>query len=173
MGKDKKPFTLYILIFLLLILSAAALFGGFGLMYDPSGEYLGMPPEVLELLPFESFFTPGLVLGVFLGLLPLLLIYPLLTRPHWKWAHVFNIYRNRHWAWTYSLYTGLMVIIWIHVQIILIGYQFWIQSAVAILGLLILIFTLMPGVMAYFRRSRPHKSDNREKGTGGFVSSHR
>ncbi|MFO7618029.1 MAG: hypothetical protein R6V75_12345 [Bacteroidales bacterium] len=160
MGGMKRPFTLYILVLLLFIQAISALYGGFGLIYDPTGEYLQLPPEIIEKLPFESYLVPGLILGFLLGLVPLLLIYPLLARPHWPWAHALNIYRNRHWAWTYSLYIGLGIIIWIDVQILLMGYQFWIQSFVAFLGLLILIFTLMPGVMSYYRRSR--KPENRE-----------
>ncbi len=163
MSGARKPLTLYVLVCLLFIQALSALYGGFGLIYDPSGEFMRLPPDALEKLPFNSYLVPGLVLGIVLGLLPLSLIYPLLARPHWPWARFLNIYKNRHWAWTYSLYMGLGLIIWIDVQIYLIGYSHWIQTLYAVMGLLITVFTLMPGVMAYYRRSRkPSKKEKME-----------
>jgi hypothetical protein len=165
MPVNKKPFALYILVILLFIQGISALYGGFGLVFDPTGKLIQLPDGTLEKIPFSTFLFPGLILGTILGILPLLLIYPLLTRPHWKWARFLNIYRNRHWAWTYSLYVGLGVIIWMDVQIFFIGYTFWIQAVTAVMGLLITIFTLMPGVMAYYRRSRkPKKKEQPDNG---------
>ncbi|QHT65788.1 hypothetical protein GXP67_03465 [Rhodocytophaga rosea] len=40
----------------------------------------------------------------------------LLIRPTWNWACEFNIYQDKYWAWTYSLFTGIIVIIRILVQ---------------------------------------------------------
>lgn len=162
MSETRKPVALYILVILLFIQGLSAIYGGFGLVFDPTGKLIQLPDGTLEKIPFSSFLIPGLILGTVLGVLPLLLIYPLLARPHWRWARFLNIYKNRYWAWTYSLYVGLGVIIWMDVQIFFIGYGFWIQAMVASLGLLITIFTLMPRVMAYYRRSRAKKAKRPE-----------
>ena len=61
-----------------------------------------------------------------------------------------NIYKNRHWAWTYSLYIGIMLIIWIDVQVYLIGYGENLQTLYALEGMLIVILTLLPANMKYF-----------------------
>ncbi|MCX6225673.1 MAG: hypothetical protein NTV01_13140 [Bacteroidia bacterium] len=150
----KKPIALYVLVFLLFSQAMAALYGGLSLIFDPTGSSLKMGGELLKSTPFSNYLIPGLILGLVLGVLPLLLIYPLLAQPHWKWTRKLNLYKNRYWAWTYSLYVGLGVIIWMDVQIYMIGYSQTIQSVIAGLGLLIVIFTLWPSVMKYFRRSK-------------------
>ncbi len=97
MDKGKKrPFALYVLVFLLFFEAVAALYGGFSLVFDPTGALLKIGDEVLVNSPFSSFLIPGLILGVVLGLLPMLLIYPLLALPPWKWAHRLNIYKNQN-----------------------------------------------------------------------------
>lgn len=111
-----------------------------------------MSPALLEGSPFKDFLIPGLALGFLLGVFPAFISYGLLARPNWRWAGALNIYPDRHWAWTYSLYLGIMLIFWIDVQVMAIGYWHIIQSVYAFLGLIILTFTLMPGVMAYFAR---------------------
>lgn len=150
----RRPFALFVLVVLLFLQAAGAIYGGFCLVLDPTGGLLKMGEEVLAKTPFGSFLIPGLILGLLLGLIPLMLIYPLLVKPQWKWAKALNIYKHQYWAWTYSLFTGIIIIIWIDVQIWLIGYSELIQTIIAALGILIVIFTLWPSVMKHFRRSR-------------------
>ncbi len=40
----------------------------------------------------------------------------LVAKPSWKSVGVLNIYPSIHWAWAYSLYTGIIVIVWITVR---------------------------------------------------------
>jgi hypothetical protein len=150
----RKPWALYVLVILLFVQGVSAIYGGVSLVVDPSGALLKMEADMLANTPFNSYLLPGLILGLLLGLVPLMLIWPLLARPHWKWARKLNIYNRQYWAWTYSLYLGFAVIIWIDVQIFLIGYSQFIQTFIAGLGVLILIFTLWPSVVKYYRRDR-------------------
>jgi large-conductance mechanosensitive channel len=158
-SSGKRPFALYVLVFLLFFQGVSALYGGISLIADPTGGLLKMEQGLLAGSIFTSYLIPGLILSLLLGIVPMILIYPLLARPHWKWARILNIYKNRYWAWTYSLYLGLGIIIWIDVQIYMIGYSQFIQTFIAFLGVLIVIFTLWPSVMKYFRRSRQEGSD--------------
>lgn len=80
------------------------------------------------------------------GLLPLFVFAGLLLKPGWQWASALNIYHNRHWAWTYSLYSGIIVIAWITVQLVMTQY-FWLQPVMIFTGLLIIICTMTPAVM--------------------------
>jgi hypothetical protein len=74
-----------------------------------------------------------------------------LTRRREKMSRlVFNAYPALHWGWTYSLYSGLITMGWIIIQQFMTQY-FWIQPVILTVGLLILIFTLIPGVMNYYR----------------------
>ena len=145
----KRPFAFYPLFFLHVLLGTSALFGGWVLMTDAEG--FGMKSEWLDQSPFKSYVSLGFILFVFNGLFPLFVAAGLLLKPTtWRWAEIFNIYRDRHWAWTYSLFAGLVIIIWIAVQISLVPY-IWLQPACIATGLLILIFTLWPDLMKYYQ----------------------
>jgi hypothetical protein len=117
------------------------------LMFDPVG--LGVQTEWMAGAPFNSFVAPGLILFVFIGLLPALIAWGLLRKPEWPVMAVFNIYRDRHWAWTCSLYEGIILIVWITVQLTMVP-GFWLQPLYLGVGVLILILTLWPGVMRYY-----------------------
>ena len=147
----KRPFILYPLLSLHLFLGLSALVGGGLLMIDPDGALLGMKPGWLDHSPFSTYFLPGFILLLFNGLLPLLTFIGLLFKPDWNKVNVLNIYIKRHWAWAYSLYSGIILITWITVQITMTHY-FWLQPVMIFTGLLIIIFTLFPTVMDYVEK---------------------
>ena len=127
-----------------------ALYGGIALVIDPTGNLLQMPLSNLEGSPFTNYLFPGLILLFLLGVVPAFVAFGLIRKPKWKWANKLNIYNDQHWAWTYSLYVSIMLIIWIDVQIMLIGYGAPIQIIYAFLGVLLLILTLIPGVKKHY-----------------------
>lgn len=145
----KRPFSLYLLLALHLFLGINAIAGGSLLIIKPDGSLLGMRKEWLMHSPFSSFIIPGFLLFLFSGLLPLFAFFGLAFKPALKWPQAMNIYSNRHWAWAYSLYSGIILIVWITVQLIMTQY-FWIQPVMIFTGLLIIIFTLTPTVMNHF-----------------------
>lgn len=145
----KAKFFLFLLCALLLFLGLGAFAGGGMLVLQPDGSLLGMEPGWLAQSPFSSYLVPGFLLFTFSGLLPLFTFFGLLIQPQWRWANALNIYPNRHWAWTYSLYSGIIVIAWITVQLIMTRY-FWLQPVMIFTGLLIIIFTLTPSIMKKF-----------------------
>ncbi len=131
-------------------LSISGLYGGCTLILDPSGALMKMPVSVLEHSPFRTFLIPGLILVSLLGVIPGILSYALVLKPGWKKVDGFNIYKTRHWAWTYSLFVAIGLILWMDFQIMMLGYGMFIQSIYAFLGVALLIFTLAPGVMKYY-----------------------
>ncbi len=143
-----RPLVFFPLLLLHFLLGASALFGGWVLMFEP--HVFGLRLEWLDGSPFGSFFTPGLILFVFNGLFPLFIAFGLLLKPNWPLADAFNIYRDRYWAWTYSLFSGIILIIWITVQLTMVP-SFWLQPVFLATGLLILIFTLWPDLMKYYQ----------------------
>ncbi len=146
---QKKPPTIYLLVLLLAFQSLGGLFGGISLVLSPSGEILGMPLAMLEGSPFNSFMVPGFILMVLLGILPGILAFAVYRRPVWKWFGFLNIYRGIHWAWTYSLYVGIMLIIWILIEIMWIEYDI-LQTIYGLAGVVIVILALLPANMRYF-----------------------
>jgi hypothetical protein len=150
--KVRKPFEVYLLVFLVFFQAVGAIYGGLTLVIDPTGGLLQMPLTSLEGAPFKNYLIPGLILLIFLGLLPSFLLYPLIFKPEWIRADILNIYKEQHWSLTYSLYLGIMLIIWIDVQIMILGYGAIIQSVYAFLGVVITIVSLLPGIKRYYSR---------------------
>lgn len=145
----KRPFPLWLLALLHFLLGIAAFAGGGMLMLKPDGSLLGMQSGWLDKSPFKDYLLPGILLFILNGLLPLFTFFGLLLKPNWRWANVFNIYHNRHWAWTYSLYVGIIAITWIAVQQVMTQY-FWIQPVIISFGLLIIVCTMTPSTMRKF-----------------------
>jgi hypothetical protein len=49
-------------LFLLVFNIVGALYGGFGLVHDPTGASIGLRPELLSRSPFSDYRIPGIVL---------------------------------------------------------------------------------------------------------------
>ena len=145
----KKPFAFYPLCLVHFLLGVNALFGGGALILSPDGSMIGMPPGSLGNSPFGSFLIPGIILFLFNGVFPLFILTGLIWQPSWKWANALNIYPDRYWAWTYSVYSGIITIIWITVQLLFVP-PFVLQPIFISVGLFILVLTLTPGMMRYF-----------------------
>jgi hypothetical protein len=146
----KRPIAFYPLCLIHLFLAVGALYGGGSLILSPDGSLLGMPAGSVANSPFGNFLIPGLILFIFNGLFPLFILTGLIWKPDWRWANALNIYPDRHWAWAYSLYSGIIVIIWITVQLVYVP-PFILQPIFIGVGLAILILSLTPGVMRFFQ----------------------
>lgn len=151
MKAKSKSVEIYILILAVAFLSAGAIYGGMMLMNDPSGNSLKLPITLLERTIFPNYMIPGIILFLLLGFFPLFLIFPLIFKPRWPLINGLNIYKNYHWAWTYTLYTAIMLITWINIQTMILGTGSMIQGGVGLLGVFILIVCLMPVTRRYYR----------------------
>ena len=91
------------------ILSIGALGGGLVLMLAPRGEIMPLPLSSLAGSPFDTYFLPGLILFAVLGLGPLIA-----ARLAWL----------RHpLAPIGALVVGAALLIWVTVEIAIIGYS--------------------------------------------------
>lgn len=108
-----------------------------GLVMDSTGRSLGIPANWLHGSPFDNYFIPGLVLLLALGVSPL--------------AVTYGLWRRRHWSWLGALLVGLMLIIWIAVEILVIGYQPSppLQLIYGLLGLIIILMVSFPASKQY------------------------
>lgn len=140
----KRSSAGYLLILLIFLQAISAIPSGLSLIIDSSGKGIGLPPDVLENTPFNNFLIPGLFLFVFLGLLPLITLYGLLTRKKLNWAQKINWDKKFHWSCTFSFYIGLLLILWINMQLYL-GIAFNnLHFSYTILGVLIIILSQLP-----------------------------
>lgn len=145
----KRPFEIYILCLFLLFLAAGAIFGGGNLILAPDGTLLKMDPAWIELSPFPNYLIPGIILFLFLGIFPLVALAGLFIKKPIKIFNFLNIFSEKHWGWTFTLYSGIISIIWIVVQQLLTNY-FVLQPIIAGNGILIIIVCLIPRVQKYY-----------------------
>jgi len=146
----KMPLSVKCLIALQLLLGLGAVYGGSLLAFDPSGNMIGMPISLLQHSPFHNFLIPGIILLTFLGFMPLGIAWALITRQKFTPAEKLNVFKDRHWAWTYSLYAGFATIIWIAVQLYFVREAGVIHVVYIFWGLVIQVFTILPNVQAYY-----------------------
>jgi hypothetical protein len=147
----KKSFTCYILMFLLLFQSITAIAGGWGLVSNPSGSNLGFSVTMLEHSPFPDFLIPGLFLLVALGIGPAVILYGLIRKPKFRLAEIINIYKNYHWSWTFSYYLGIVLVLWIDIQVYFLREASILHFVYSVLGVLIIVVTNLPATKKCYR----------------------
>jgi len=148
----KIKITRSIYFILLGFLGLGAIAGGGALIISPKGELLTMPLSMLEKSPFNSFFVPGIILFSVLGIAPLMLIIALLKKPESKLAEQINIFKDMHWAWSYSIYIGFILIIWIQLQMVFINDVVWLHTAYMFLAIIIIFVALLPQIRNLYKK---------------------
>jgi len=145
---DKRPISFYALLILLFFQSASGLFGGCALILDPTGNFLQLPTTLLEGTPFQDFLIPGIILFTFLGVLPLIVF--------------FGSWQRKPWAWLGAVLISIALIIWIGVQIAMIGYASEppLQLIYGLMGILLLTLTQLPRVRASLQSKSKHYETN-------------
>jgi hypothetical protein len=144
----------YLLIAIIIILAMSGISGGISLIINPSGENIQLSTSLLESTIFSNYLIPGITLLIFLGIFPAFVAFGLMTQKKSKTANRLNIYKKKHWAWTYSLYCGIILVLWIDMQVMLIGGGYILQSVYALLGVLIIIITLSPNISRFYKKGK-------------------
>jgi hypothetical protein len=124
-GQSQSSGLRYALAGLLAFGALNAFAGGY---YGLSGAP-GVPVEWLEGSPFSDYTLPSLVLFILVG--GSLLI------------AAASVFARSRFARASALIAGAIVLVWIAVQVAIIGYVSWMQPATAIGGLLILFLAWM------------------------------
>ena len=145
----KRPYTVWLLVFSLIFLALGGLYGGIAMLLDPSGGLLLMS-DVLPLLHVPNYILPGLFLLLVMGLAPLVMTYGLLARPRWSRIDQWMQWSGHHWSWTGSLTIGIVLVIWLCIQGLLIGFRWPIQYVTAGNGLVIVLFAMIPKVQRFY-----------------------
>ena len=99
-------FPRVISIVLLFFNGISAIFGGGGLILDPTGSSMQMPIELLECSPFSNFLIPGIILFSVNGLFNL-------------FVGILGIRKNT-WFPLLTIVCGLLLVSWLTIQIIMI-----------------------------------------------------
>ena len=129
-----RAFAYYLLAGLMIFQALSGLWGGGALILDPSGGLLHMPLRLLDGAPFSNYLVPGIILFVMLGIVPTVVFYGLI--------------RSLKWSWNGAVIVSLALIIWIGVEIAMVGYHADppLQLVYGLTGILMLIITQLPAV---------------------------
>ena len=118
---DRKNWVLGILLAFIAINAFGG--GSYGMMSPKE-----LPKEWLEGSPFSSFFLPSLILFVVVG------------GSHMVAALM--VLRRKKWAYEATLLAGVILLVWILVQVGIIGFVSFLQPLMA--GLAIVVLLLAP-----------------------------
>jgi hypothetical protein len=144
-----RPFSLRFLLGCLAFLGVSAVFGGVVLVLDPTGGLMHMPLALLEFSPFRDFLIPGLILGIVFGIGSLATFLALWFRPAWSFGAALTHFTGEHWSWSAAFAVGLGQVIWIVTQMLMVRGVSWLHLVFGVLGLLIMLLTLGPGLRRY------------------------
>lgn len=147
-----RPLAVTVITGLLLFQGLSGLAGGIGLVADPTGASLQIPLAWLDGSPFRDYLVPGMILMVVLGFLPLVVAY---------------LFRNNSERARYGgLAVGTAIVIWIAVEIAVIGYQSHppLQAVYGAVGIVILVLLFLPSVQTWFENTPPSAGNRTEHG---------
>jgi hypothetical protein len=112
-----------------LFVGIGAVASGLGFILAPDGSNLGLTTEALSQSPFKSYLVPGILL--------------LLVNGIGNLTAVVLSYRQHRLAGHAGIIFGGALIVWIIVQVIMIGFASWLQPAFLIIGIIMFFFGLM------------------------------
>jgi len=138
---------------MLFLLGVSALLPGINMITDPSGRKLGFPEGALAKTPFEDYVIPGMLLTVFIGLLPLIACWALWKKPSSAFMDRLNPFSSFQWVWTLALMSGLGLIIWIMVQMIMMPF-FFLQLVFLVWGIFLVLLCFTPVIRSCFYRGK-------------------
>ena len=140
-----------LLIILLGFLAVGAFFGGLAFIVRPDGSIYQMPVELLANSPFKNFMLPGIILLTIFGICPFLVIYGLIKKPESKFMNRLNLINDYHFSWTFAVYIGIALIIWINVQTLILNSVDILHTIYSSMGILIICVALLPQTRKHYR----------------------
>jgi hypothetical protein len=128
------------------------LISGAMLFAAPDGHLMQWSTNDLAGTSFSNYLIPGIILFICVGVFPVFAGYGLLKRPAWNWPNSINPLKKMHWAWTASWAAGVIMLIWISVETLLLGYISFLQTFIAVYGIVIILLDLLPNTRRFYAR---------------------
>jgi hypothetical protein len=128
----------YVLLTLLILLGLSGLAGGAVMAADPSGAVMGLSVSMLEGLSIANIMLPGLFLMSVMGAAPLVI--------------ALGVWRRLPWAWAAALIQGILLVLWIGLQIALWGAPMPVQWLYLAWGIVIIALCLIPAARAELQK---------------------
>jgi hypothetical protein len=132
MGKQ-RPMEVKVIIFIELFIALLGFATGFSLLSDPSGKAIGL--DVLkDNIPFQNLALLGLWFVGPYGILPTVLGY--------------GLFQGKKWAWKPALYLAVVEVIWVIVQIPMVG-RSYLQAMIGLIALVTIYLLYRPTTLEY------------------------
>jgi len=112
-----------------IFIGIGAVGGGLVLLLDPSGQGMGFSVELLANSPFRNYLIPGLFLFAVNGI--------------GNFTCGFLSIKKHRYAGYAGMLFGLIMMVWILVQVSIIGWVSWLQPIFLSLGALELVLGLL------------------------------
>ena len=100
---------------------------GLSMIFDPSGNGIGMTTEILAESPFNDFFIPGIFLFAVNGLFNIL--------------GAFLSFSKNKYAGEIGLGLGVLLVIWICIQVYITGLIHFLQPLFFVIGVIEIILS--------------------------------
>lgn len=150
---ERRPPALKALTLTEIMFAFVGFMSGYALISSPSGEGLGLSLDLLENAPVGDFLLVGLFFVAFFGVLPAVAAYGLWTRKRWRWTDPVNRWTGQNWAWTATVALGVVLLLWIAIELVLVGFLAGIggalQIVITLLGILVLSLITRPSVKTH------------------------
>lgn len=131
-----KPSAIKALIVIELFIAVLGIASGIGLITDPSGKGMGLD-VIKDKIPFQNLTLLGLwFIGPY-GLLPVTL--------------ALGFYTRKTWAWKPALYLAIIEVIWVIVQIPMVGPSI-LQAIIGFIAIATTYFLYRPPVKEYLEK---------------------
>lgn len=139
-----RPATVRTTIGVLAFLGISAVAGGVALVL---GIGAAPPADWLDDIPFiDSWFAPGLVLGIGFGVGSLLAAYGMLCRPRWAWLSFAERLTRHHWSWIATILLGVGHVAWIVLEWIYLREASVLQAVYGATGIALVALPMHPVV---------------------------
>jgi Na+/proline symporter len=148
---SRRPLVvMWILTACILFISIMGLGGGMAMLQDPNGSPMGLSPALLERTPFVDYTLPGIWLIVVFGIGGLVLLYCLWLLPNVPFLTRLTRWTHEHWAWDLTIAFGLVMLIWLTVQILMIQMLTPPQVLLFVLGVALVALPLLTPMRRYY-----------------------
>ena len=121
-----RNFKGFSMIYLYALLAFGAFISGAMLIIDPSGTTMGLAKDLLFNSPFQNYLIPGLLLFFVIGGSQALSAYALI--------------KGKAYMKESLLFAGLSLLMWIVVQLFLLGYVFFLQAIILCVSIFELVY---------------------------------
>jgi hypothetical protein len=133
MTSNRRPNAVKIIIFIELFIAVLGLATGYSLLSDPSGKSIGL--DVLKnKIPFQNLALLGLWFVGPYGVFPALLGY--------------GFFQGKKWAWKPALYLAIVEVIWVLVQIPMVG-RSYLQAVIGLIAVSTIFLLYRPNTLEY------------------------